>query len=110
MEAVFLGMTKLADPSVVLTIVLWQAGETRLIPGMWLLLYGSAVLSATLLTAPAMMRLIGIMGALFVLWGTAAFALPARWHNLTLAGGFGVLHLAFGLLIGRIDAKARVRP
>ena len=94
----------------VLTGVLWRAGETRLIPGMWLLLYGSAVLSATLLTAPAMMRLIGVMGALFVLWGTVAFGLPARWHNLILAGGFGMLHLAFGLLIGRIDANARLRP
>ena len=93
-----------------LTGVLWRAGETRLIPGMWLLLYGSAVLSATLLTAPAMMRLIGVMGALFVLWGTVAFGLPARWHNLILAGGFGMLHLAFGLLIGRIDANARLRP
>ncbi len=95
---------------VVLTGALWRVGETRLLPGMWLLLYGSAVLSATLLTAPAMMRLVGIMGALFVLWGSAAFELPARWHNLILAGGFGVLHLAFGLLIGRIDAKTRLQP
>lgn len=94
----------------VLTGVLWQGGEARLIPGMWLLLYGSAVLSATLLTAPAMMRLVGIMGALFVLLGAAAFELPARWHNMMLAGGFGVLHLAFGLLIGRIDAKAQTQP
>lgn len=93
----------------VLTAVLWQAGETRLIPGMWLLLYGSAVLSATLLTAPAMMRLVGLMGALFVLWGAVAFELPSRWHNLVLAAGFGVLHLAFGLIIGYLDGEARVR-
>lgn len=93
----------------VLTAVLWQAGESRLLPGMWLLLYGSAVLSATLLTARAMMRLIGVMGGLFVLWGAVAFELPMRWHNLVLGAGFGVLHLAFGLLIGRIDARARVR-
>ena len=92
----------------VLTAVLWQSGESRLLPGMWLLLYGSVVLSATLLTAPAMMRLIGIMGALFVLWGAVAFELPLRWHNFVLGAGFGVLHLAFGLLIGRIDARARI--
>lgn len=93
----------------VLTGVFWQAGESRLLPGMWLLLYGSAVLSATLLTAPAMMRLIGIMGGLFVLWGAVAFELPLRWHNLVLGAGFGVLHLAFGLLMGRIDARTRNR-
>ena len=94
----------------VLTAVLWHAGEARLIPGTWLLLYGSAVLSATLLTAPAMMRLVGAMGALFVLWGAVAFILPASWHNLILGGGFGVLHLVFGLLIGHLDAESRTRP
>lgn len=90
----------------ILTVVLYQAGELQLIPGTWLLLYGSAVLSATLLTAPVMMRLIGTMGALFVLLGAVAYTLPPGWHNLVLGGGFGMLHLVFGLLIGRLDAKA----
>ncbi len=91
---------------VVLTAVLYHAGEARLIPGTWLLLYGSAVLSATLLTAPVMMRLIGTMGALFALLGAVAYTLPPGWHNLVLGSGFGVLHLVFGLLIGRLDVKA----
>lgn len=89
----------------VLTAVLYTAGEQRLIPGTWLLLYGSAVLSATLLTAPAMMRLIGIMGALFVVLGGLAFEVPQQWHNLVLGGGFGALHLVFGVLIGRIEVR-----
>jgi len=88
-----------------LTAVLYSAGEERLIPGTWLLLYGSAVLSATLLTAPVMMRLMGIMGALFVLLGGLAFELPPQWHNLVLGAGFGALHLVFGLLIGRIEVR-----
>ena len=91
---------------VVLTAVLYHAGEARLIPGTWLLLYGSAVLSATLVTASTMMRLIGTMGALFVLLGVLAYALPPGWHNVVLGGGFGLLHLVFGLLIGRLDARA----
>lgn len=90
----------------VLTVALYNAGEVRLIPGTWLLLYGSAVLSATLLTAPVMMRLIGTMGGLFVLLGAVAYVLPFAWHNLVLGGGFGLLHLIFGLLIGRLDLKA----
>jgi hypothetical protein len=91
---------------VVLTAVLYHAGEARLLPGTWLLLYGSAVLSATLLTAPVMMRLIGAMGAMFALLGIVAYALPPGWHNLVLGSGFGMLHLVFGLLIGRLDVKA----
>lgn len=94
----------------VLTGVLWQAGETRLIPGAWLLLYGCAVLSATLMTAATMMRLIGVMGALFVLCSALAFELPAHWHNIILGGGFGLLHLVFGLLIGRLDGGAELAP
>lgn len=87
----------------VLTEVLWQQGHTSLIPGMWLLLYGCAVLSASLMTIAAMMRPIAIMGALFVLCGLIAFQLPAHWHNFALGMGFGALHLIFGILIGRTD-------
>jgi hypothetical protein len=65
------------------------------------------VLSATLMTAQAMMRLIGTMGALFVVCGAIAFEVAARWHNVLLGGGFGVLHLVFGFLIGRIDGVGR---
>jgi hypothetical protein len=87
----------------VLTAVLCQVSETQLLPGVWLLLYGCAVLSATLMTAPVMMRLIGTMGGLFVVCGALAFEASPHWHNLILGGGFGLLHVVFGFLIGRID-------
>jgi uncharacterized YccA/Bax inhibitor family protein len=90
-----------------LTAVLYQAGEARLLPGVWLLLYGCAVLSATLMTAPAMMRLIGTMGGLFVVCAAVAFEVSPHWHNMVLGGGFGLLHLVFGSLIGRIDSVER---
>jgi hypothetical protein len=92
----------------VLTAVLWQAGDARLLPGVWLLLYGSAVLSAALMTAPAVMRLIGTMGGLFVVCGALAFEVSPHWHNVILGGGFGLLHLVFGFLIGRSDDPERV--
>jgi hypothetical protein len=85
----------------VLTAVLAQVGEARLIPGTWLLLYGCAVLSATMMSAASTARIIGAMGGLFVLLGVLAFELPERWHNLLLGVGFGALHLIFGVLIGR---------
>jgi hypothetical protein len=87
----------------VLTGVFWQEGLNALIPGMWLVLYGCAVLSASMMTSAAMMRLIMLMGALFVVYGLIAFQLPIRWHNYTLGLGFGALHLLFGILIGRTD-------
>jgi hypothetical protein len=87
----------------VLTLVLWRAGSTNLIPGVWLLLYGCAVLSASTVTVARTMRLICIMGALFMLLGLLAFAAPANAHTLVLGMGFGALHSIFGALIGQVS-------
>jgi hypothetical protein len=87
----------------VLTGVLWRAGLANLLPGTWLLLYGCAVLSASTVTIASTMRLIGIMGALFVALGCLAFASPPPMHTALLGVGFGVLHIVFGLLVGRMS-------
>jgi len=85
----------------VFTFALWHAGVTHLIPGMWLLLYGCAVLAAGTVTSAGIMRLICVMGCLFIALGSATLASPARMHTLMLGLGFGVLHIIFGVLIGR---------
>lgn len=87
----------------VLTFILWRVGIEQLIPGTWLLLYGCGVVSTSTVTTAPDSRLIATMGALFIALGIVAFAAPAHVHTLILACGFGVLHLVFGLLIGRLD-------
>ena len=87
----------------VLTAVLWHAGMQNLLPGTWLLLYGCAVLAASTVTIASTMRLLGILGALFVALGSVAFVLPAGAHTTLLGLGFGALHITFGLLVGRLD-------
>jgi len=86
----------------VLTFVLWSAGLISAIPGMWLLLYGCAVLSASTVTIAGVARLIGVMGTLFVALGSATFVLPPAAHTAMLGLGFGALHVVFGVLIGRV--------
>jgi hypothetical protein len=93
----------------VLTWVLCTAGMTSVIPGMWLLLYGCAMLSASTVTIAGIARLICLMGALFVVLGSItfalplmAFALPFTAQTAMLGLGFGVLHILFGILIGRL--------
>jgi hypothetical protein len=49
------------------------------------------------------MRLICIMGALFVVLGSVAFALPPEGHTSILGLGFGALHIIFGLAVGRLS-------
>ena len=87
----------------VLTLALTRAHAERLIPGLWLLLYGSAVAAASTLTV----RLVGLMGGLFLVLGVAALALPAAAGNWLLGAGFGGLHLVFGTWIGRANDEQR---
>jgi hypothetical protein len=87
----------------VLTAVLFYAGVVKLIPGVWLLLYGCAVFSASTVTIPRTMRLICIMGVLFMFLGLLAFASPASTHTRILGAGFGLLHMIFGMLLGQVS-------
>ncbi|MEK7314984.1 MAG: hypothetical protein AAB011_02295 [Candidatus Eisenbacteria bacterium] len=81
----------------VLTAALAARGDTAILPGVWLLLYGSAVLTAGAQSIP----LIPTLGFSFLAVGTIALASPASWGNGYLALGFGLLQIAFGLVIAR---------
>jgi hypothetical protein len=87
----------------VLTLILWQAELERAIPGMWLLLYGCAVIPASTVTTSTNLRLIAAMGAAFIVLGAITFWLPSNVHTLMLGLGFGGLHLLVGILIGRAN-------
>ncbi len=79
-----------------LTWQLWLHAQTGLIPGVWLLMYGCAVMAASTLTR----RALAVMGALLAVLGIIALQAPAGYQNAVLGVGFGGLHLLFGILIG----------
>jgi hypothetical protein len=79
----------------VLTAALFAGGGAAFLPGMWLLLYGAAVLSA----GGASVRVVPLMGCCFLAAGTVAFMLPSAWGDAALAAGFGGIHLVFGTII-----------
>jgi hypothetical protein len=80
-----------------LTIALHRAALFPLMPGTWLLLYGTAVATAGAFSV----RVVPLMGACFMVLGTAALFVPAGWSPWFMAAGFGGLNIAFGLLIAR---------
>lgn len=80
-----------------LTAVLYRAGLASSIPGAWLLLYGTGVVSAGTFSV----RVVPVMGVCFMAAGAVALFLPAAWANWCLAAGFGGLHIVFGLIIAR---------
>jgi hypothetical protein len=81
----------------VLTAVFAGNGLTACLPGCWLLLYGAAAATAGALSV----RVVPVMGVLFMMLGVAAFIAPAAWGNAFMAAGFGGLHVIFGAVIAR---------
>lgn len=80
-----------------LSMALLRAGEITLLPAVWLLLYGTAVVAGGAFSV----RIVPVLGACF--WGIGVVALfaPPAWGDAMLAAGFGALHLVFGYWIAR---------
>jgi hypothetical protein len=81
----------------VISGAIYGTGLGRLLPGIWLLLYGVGVISAGTFSA----RIVPVMGLCFMLAGMAALFCPAAWANAVMAAGFGGLHILFGTIIAR---------
>ncbi|HEV8188552.1 MAG TPA: hypothetical protein VGP83_12435 [Pyrinomonadaceae bacterium] len=80
-----------------LTLMLVRAGAFTAIPGMWLLLYGTGVITGGMFSV----RAVPAMGICFMALGALALFSPTAWTNWFMAGGFGGLHLLFGAIIVR---------
>ncbi len=80
-----------------LTIVLYRAGLVQTIPGMWLLLYGTAVVAGGAFSV----KVVPVMGFCFMLAGTVALFTPQPWSDWIMAVAFGGLHIGFGIPIAR---------
>lgn len=80
-----------------LTIMLVQAGLTNAIPGVWLLLYGTGVITGGMYSV----KVVPIMGICFMTLGALALFSSPAFANWFMAAGFGGLHLVFGAIIVR---------
>jgi hypothetical protein len=80
-----------------LTVVLFRAGLVAALPGMWLLLYGTAVVTGGAFSV----RIVPVMGLGLMALGVVALFSPERWGDLFMGAGFGGLQILFGAIIAR---------
>ena len=85
-----------------LTLALWRADMVNALPGVWLMLYGTGVITGGAFSVPV----VPVMGVCFLAEGALALFLPSlwpplAWGNVWLGLGFGGLHILFGNIIAR---------
>jgi hypothetical protein len=81
----------------ILTIILYRATVIDAIPGMWMLLYGTAVVAGGAFSV----KIVPVMGICFMLAGIVAVFSPVTWNDWIMAAAFGGLHIGFGIPIAR---------
>ncbi len=78
-----------------LTFALVTAGVPHLLPGTWLLLYGTAVVTG----GAHSVRIVPFLGIGCMATGALALVASPAWGDAFMAVGFGLLHVVFGLII-----------
>lgn len=89
-----------APPIVVgglLTFSLYHSGAFSALPGVWLLLYGTAIVTGGAFSV----RIVPVMGLCLMLLGAIALFAPAMWGDILMAAGFGVVQIGFGWWIAK---------
>ena len=81
----------------VVTVAFMQRGLYGLLPGIWMTLYGTAVVAAGAFSV----RIVPVMGAAFIMVGGIALFAPPTWSTTLMIVGFGLLHVVFGYVIAR---------
>lgn len=82
---------------VAITLGLWRYEHYEIMAPVWMLCYGASVVTGGAFSV----RVVPVMGWLFIACGAAAFALPAVYGNYLMAASFGLLHVVFGAVIAK---------
>ena len=82
---------------VAITVGLYRFAHFEMMPAVWMLLYGTAVVTGGAFSV----RVVPVMGWIFMVVGALAFALPASFGNILMGVTFGLVHIVFGIIIAR---------
>jgi hypothetical protein len=91
------GFTPSLIAGVAITLGLWRYEHYEMMAPVWMLCYGASVVTGGAFSV----RIVPVMGWMFIVLGAAAFALPAVYGNLLMGASFGFLHIVFGAIIAK---------
>jgi len=93
-----LGLAPAMIAGAALTVAAVKLDVWELLPPIWMLCYGVAVLAAGAASAAPIVPLVG---SVFVAAGILAIATPSSWGNYWMAATFGVAHIIAGAIVAR---------
>lgn len=82
---------------IAITLGLWRFEHYEVMTPVWMLLYGAAVVTGGAFSV----KIVPVMGWIFITIGCAAFALSAAYGNYLMGASFGLLHIVFGAVIAK---------
>ena len=91
------GFTPPLFAGIAITLGLWKFEHYEMMAPVWMLCYGASVVTGGAFSV----RIVPVMGWIFMGVGAAAFLLPASYGNILMGATFGLLHIAFGAVIAR---------
>jgi hypothetical protein len=92
-----LGMAPPIIAGALITVELYRLNLMRVMPAIWLLLYGTGVVTGGIFS----ITIVPVMGLCFMALGAVAFFAPAAYGDYLMGAGFGVMHIIFGTIIAR---------
>lgn len=91
------GFTPPLIAGIAITLGLWRYEHYELMAPVWMLCYGASVVTGGAFSV----RVVPVMGWIFMAAGAVAFLLPASYGNILMGATFGLTHIAFGAIIAR---------
>jgi hypothetical protein len=82
---------------VAITLGLWRYEHFEMMPPIWMLCYGAAVVTGGAFSV----RAVPVMGWIFMALGAVAFLFPTIYRDYFMAASFGATHIVFGAIIAR---------
>lgn len=82
---------------VAITLGLWRYEHFEMMPPIWMLCYGAAVVTGGAFSV----RAVPVMGWIFMAFGAVAFLFPTIYRDYFMAASFGLTHIVFGAIIAR---------